>query len=74
MTYNYSKLSFDHFDYMGKAAIFNPSPVRERKRKREEKDTPNYICVVLGETVETQEGGKSIEPYFIKNLFNFTLV
>ena len=43
MTYNYSKLSFDHFDYMGKAAIFNLSPVRERKRKREEKDTPNYI-------------------------------
>ena len=43
MTYNYSKLSFDHFDYMGGATSFYPSPVRERKRKREEKDPPNCI-------------------------------
>ena len=44
-------------------------------RSRKEKETRKWlnklhssknICLVLGETVETQEGGKSIEPYFIK--------
>ena len=70
MTYSHLKLSFDHFYYMCGATSFYPRPVRERKRKREEKVLPKCICknfcLVHGETVQTQEDGQIIESYFIK--------
>ena len=43
VSYSNSKLSFDNFDYMGGATSSYSSPVREKKRKREEKDPPNSI-------------------------------
>ena len=43
LTSKYSKLYFDHFDYMGAATSIYPIPFRERKRKQEEKDPPNCV-------------------------------
>ena len=61
MTYSYSKLSFDHFDYMGGATNFYPSPVRERKRKRDEKDPPNCIpAKIFAPCLEKQSKCKKV--------------
>ena len=43
MTYSYSKLYFDNFDYMSGETRFYPSPVRVRKRQREQKEQPSCI-------------------------------
>ena len=62
MTYSYSKLSFDHFDYM------DPSAVGERKTRREEKKTPNCISAKVFASCSEKESRRKKVGKFLNHI------
>ena len=69
MTYNYSKLYFDYFDYTSGATSFYPSPVRERKRQREQKEQPSCIpakILRLDKQSKRKKVGKVLNHFLLR--------